>query len=228
MDCALDDIIQSNKGKFRATRSQQQRPKPSDFSVPDTPVKKTMSKEEKIDKMSSSLDDVIAADRQMKRERKGGKGKGSSFNQGSFRQDDGRKGQQFFRDSADRPNNKGAAKGGFSRNYTNAPRSQPYSTFGDRYLNTDWDFTDHRGQTKSPPRARQGTFGRRILVENIPRNLDSKDLEEAFLEVGKVHHVEVEGGKAWVIFASSKEAYEAEHRYDGGQINKQTIRVSVQ
>jgi len=91
------------------------------------------------------------------------------------------------------------------------------------------DAPDHRGRSRSPPnRARQGTFGRRILVENIPRNLASKDLEEAFLEVGKVQDVEVDGGKAWVVFSSPKEAYEAEHRYDGGQINHQIIRVSVQ
>jgi len=90
------------------------------------------------------------------------------------------------------------------------------------------DMSDRRGRSRSPPAKRhQGTFGRRILVDNIPRNLAAKDLEEAFLEVGKVQDVEVDGGKAWVVFSSAKEAYEAEHRYDGGQINHQIIRVSV-
>jgi hypothetical protein len=173
-----------------------------------------------MDVLNSSLEDIIAVERQSgKGNRKGGKSKGK-----------GGKGNRKGGDMMDRPlveyrPKGGKGKGGFQRN----------SNFGGSFNGgggnsvPEWDFTDHRGRSRSPPnRARQGTFGRRILVDNIPRNLAAKDLEEAFLEVGKVQDVEVDGGKAWVVFSSPKEAYEAEHRYDGGQINHQIIRVSVQ
>lgn len=95
----------------------------------------------------------------------------------------------------------------------------------------DWDMADDRGRSRSRGgvRARQAFCRGRICVTNIPNNLNPTDLEEAFGAVGTVKSVDLshDGSMAWVQFATPKEAHEAQHRYDGGQINQQIIRVQV-
>jgi len=227
MDSSLDDLVAQGKGRIDRPRKNFSKGGRKQHFTPRYGPKEDGEKGEKeevprlqaalkgMDVLNSSLEDIIAVERKSgagKGNRKGGKSKGKGGK-------DFRKGQQMFNITTFEDRSKGKGKGGFRPNFG--------GNFGGGAL-PEWDFTDRRGRSRSPPAKRhQGTFGRRILVDNIPRNLAAKDLEEAFLEVGKVQDVEVDGGKAWVVFSSAKEAYEAEHRYDGGQINHQIIRVSV-
>jgi len=206
MDSSLDDLVKMQKKQARAAKVKK--------SV-DAGDKKGPVGTKKVDALiSQSLDDIIASDKTAKGGKKTSKGKGKGKGKGG-------KSNLGERQNIQQPR-QGKARGkGFQNNRGN------FKNFsgGD----PAWDYTDYRARSRSPPaRVQKGTYGRRIQVTNIPSNLAPKDLEEAFLEVGAVEKVEVgDGGKAWVVFSSSKEAYEAEHRYDGGQINHQIIRVSV-
>ena len=43
----------------------------------------------------------------------------------------------------------------------------------------------------------------------------------------KVTDVDNRARTAWVLFKSKKDAYEAEHQFDGGEINGSTIKITI-
>merc|ERR1712112_670667 len=212
MDSSLDDIITrrggGNRGtdkKWTSSNNNSYNDSKKDVRPPPKYIDNKTSNADKYDKLNTTLDDLIRVGKIDKRPRR-----------------DDYRGRDFGRerDFGERERSRGPRDAGFDRPKTST-RSQPYPP------PERWDYNDRRGGGRSAPRPREGTFNSRILVQNIPKDLDARDLEEAFLEVGRVHHVEMDGSRAWVVFSSSREALEAEHRYDGGQINKQTIRVSI-
>merc|ERR1712112_555968 len=213
MDSSLDDIITrrcgGNRGtdkKWTSSNNNSYNDTKKDVRPPPKYIDNKGSNTDKYDKLTNTtLDDLIRVGKIDKRPRR-----------------DDYRGRDFGRerDFGERERGRGPRDAGFDRPKTST-RSQPYPP------PERWDYNDRRGGGRSAPRPREGTFNSRILVQNIPKDLDARDLEEAFLEVGRVHHVEMDGSRAWVVFSSSREALEAEHRYDGGQINKQTIRVSI-
>jgi len=66
----------------------------------------------------------------------------------------------------------------------------------------------------------------RIRVSNVPKNLDWRDIKEAFEDNGRVTRCEVERGVAWVTFESSLDAKKAVQTFDRGELNGQTIFVT--
>jgi RNA recognition motif-containing protein len=69
---------------------------------------------------------------------------------------------------------------------------------------------------------------RRVTVTNVPYDLTSKDLREAFESVGDVERCHVDRGKAWVTFRTAREAQQAVRTYDRGEINGRTIRAVIE
>merc|ERR1712217_548259 len=91
----------------------------------------------------------------------------------------------------------------------------------------------------SKPSARQPTSGglvatkngggggsSRIRVSNVPRNLDWRNIKEAFEDNGRVTRCEVENGVAWITFESLIDAKKAVQTFDRGELNGQTIFVT--
>lgn len=82
-----------------------------------------------------------------------------------------------------------------------------------------------------PPRA-QRDAGRRpgaqatVRVSNVPRNLDWRDIKDAFQDIGRVVECEVERGVAYVIFDNAVDAKKAVQTFDRGELNGQTIFVT--
>jgi len=66
----------------------------------------------------------------------------------------------------------------------------------------------------------------RIRVSNVPKNLDWRDIKEAFEDNGRVTRCEVERGVAWVTFESALDAKKAVQTFDRGELNGQTIFVT--
>jgi len=73
-----------------------------------------------------------------------------------------------------------------------------------------------------------GTTGNqsRIKVANIPKDLDWRDIKEAFEDTGKVMRCDLEKGVAWVTFDTVLDAKEAVKTFDRGELNGQTIFVT--
>ena len=69
---------------------------------------------------------------------------------------------------------------------------------------------------------------RRVTVTNVPYDLTSKDLREAFESVGYVERCHVDRGKAWVTFGTARDAQQAVRTYDRGEINGRTIRAVIE
>eukprot|EP00421_Protoceratium_reticulatum_P017097 CAMPEP_0168397802 /NCGR_PEP_ID=MMETSP0228-20121227/21252_1 /TAXON_ID=133427 /ORGANISM="Protoceratium reticulatum, Strain CCCM 535 (=CCMP 1889)" /LENGTH=499 /DNA_ID=CAMNT_0008411287 /DNA_START=12 /DNA_END=1508 /DNA_ORIENTATION=- len=83
-----------------------------------------------------------------------------------------------------------------------------------------------RVATEASAPARSGTTGCRIRVSNVPKNLDWRDIKEAFEDNGRVTRCEVERGVAWVTFESAVDAKKAVQTFDRGELNGQTIFVT--
>jgi len=66
----------------------------------------------------------------------------------------------------------------------------------------------------------------RIRVSNVPKNLDWRDIKEAFEDNGRVTRCEVERGVAYVTFSSAADAKKAVQTFDRGELNGQTIYVT--
>lgn len=75
--------------------------------------------------------------------------------------------------------------------------------------------------------AREPSIGTRIRVANVPRNLDTRDVKEAFEDVGTVVQCKVERGVAYVTFRSALVAKKAVQTFDRGELNGQTIYVTL-
>jgi len=71
--------------------------------------------------------------------------------------------------------------------------------------------------------------GKMIQIANCPSNLNKDELKGAFADVGDVTHVEIDkhAQLAWLVFNQSRDAYEAEHQFDGGEINGSTIKITI-
>ena len=68
-----------------------------------------------------------------------------------------------------------------------------------------------------------------VRVSNVPRELSSGDIEEAFSQSGKVRKCRSTGaGSFSVVFENEKDASDAIYRYDGGSLNGSKIRVEMQ
>mmetsp|Transcript_83146 Transcript_83146/g.248083 ORF Transcript_83146/g.248083 Transcript_83146/m.248083 type:complete len:322 (+) Transcript_83146:1-966(+) len=76
----------------------------------------------------------------------------------------------------------------------------------------------------APPRV--GERACRIRVSNVPRNLDWRDIKEAFEDNGRVTQCEVERGVAWITFSRPSDAKKAVQTFDRGELNGQTIFVT--
>lgn len=68
--------------------------------------------------------------------------------------------------------------------------------------------------------------GRKIKVTNIPRDLDMRDIKDAFeAEAGKIASCTMERGTAWIVFTNPKDAMKAVDTFDRGELNGKTITV---
>lgn len=74
-----------------------------------------------------------------------------------------------------------------------------------------------------------GSDGRncRIKVTNVPSNLNRRDVKEAFEDSGTVVQCIVERGTSWVTFANAMDAKKAMYTFDRGQLNGNTIYVTL-
>mmetsp|Transcript_87021 Transcript_87021/g.182143 ORF Transcript_87021/g.182143 Transcript_87021/m.182143 type:complete len:424 (-) Transcript_87021:137-1408(-) len=81
----------------------------------------------------------------------------------------------------------------------------------------------------APVRAAAATRseGVRIKVTNVPLDLDRREIKEAFGERGRVLKCEVDRGVAYVTFERASEAKKAMQTFDRGELNGQTIYVSL-
>lgn len=84
-----------------------------------------------------------------------------------------------------------------------------------------------RVEQREPPRrpAAGGSFTT-IRVSNVPRDLDERDIQDAFEDIGRVLGCEVERGVAYVTFSSPQDAKTAVKTFDRGELNGQTIFVT--
>lgn len=85
--------------------------------------------------------------------------------------------------------------------------------------------------SKQPP-AQAGTT---VIVSNVPRDLTSQELQDAFSVVGAVVRAELllntagnTTGRVALTFESRQAALEAVRRFDGGDLNAHTIRVFLE
>eukprot|EP00931_Biecheleriopsis_adriatica_P035242 TRINITY_DN2028_c0_g1_i1.p1 TRINITY_DN2028_c0_g1~~TRINITY_DN2028_c0_g1_i1.p1 ORF type:complete len:455 (+),score=117.12 TRINITY_DN2028_c0_g1_i1:74-1438(+) len=67
-----------------------------------------------------------------------------------------------------------------------------------------------------------------IRVCNVPKNLDHRDIKEAFEDIGRVTRCEVERGVATISFEKAADAKKAVQTFDRGELNGQTIFVSLE
>ncbi|CAD7968710.1 unnamed protein product [Amoebophrya sp. A120] len=84
--------------------------------------------------------------------------------------------------------------------------------------------------TELPPSvAKFKGSGRLVQITNCPGNLAKKELKEAFEDIGTINVVDMNKPAciAWLVFEESKDAYEAEHQFDGGEINGSTIKIEI-
>eukprot|EP00971_Amphidinium_carterae_P235280 4668820-Amphidinium_carterae.1 len=67
---------------------------------------------------------------------------------------------------------------------------------------------------------------KRVKVTNIPRDLDPRDIKEAFEEeTGKIVECDVDRGTAFMTFKTPEAAKKAVETFDRGELNGQTIEV---
>jgi len=84
------------------------------------------------------------------------------------------------------------------------------------------------GDVESVGSVRRSSMGGscRIRVSNVPKNLNWRDIKEAFEDNGRVTRCEVERGVAWVTFENPVDAKKAVQTFDRGELNGQTIFVT--
>jgi len=69
---------------------------------------------------------------------------------------------------------------------------------------------------------------KRVRVTNVPRDLQSREIREAFeIEAGPTSGCELGRGIAWVTFRRAEDAAKAVETFDGGELNGNTIKVSM-
>ncbi|CAK9043139.1 Hypothetical protein SCF082_LOCUS24712 [Durusdinium trenchii] len=66
-----------------------------------------------------------------------------------------------------------------------------------------------------------------MMRQRVPKNLEDRDIKKAFEDIGRVTKCEVEHGVAIITFANSSHAKKAVQTFDRGELNGQTIYVSV-
>merc|ERR1711924_332120 len=77
-------------------------------------------------------------------------------------------------------------------------------------------------------RGNRGPAGYVVKVCNVPRDLDKRDIKEAFEDNGQVTDCTVERGVAMVTFANLVDAKKAVQTFDRGELNGQTIFVTLE
>jgi len=89
-------------------------------------------------------------------------------------------------------------------------------------LGRDWAVRGQRREDEGP----SSRTGRKIKVTNIPRDLDMRDIKDAFeAEAGKIASCTMERGVAWIVFTNPKDAQKAVDTFDRGELNGKTISV---
>ena len=77
--------------------------------------------------------------------------------------------------------------------------------------------------------SRQDDPPRCVKVTNVPLDLDSRDIKEAFEgEAGKVLHCHLSRGVATLRFFSAEDAKRAVKMFDRGELNGRTIHVQLE
>mmetsp|Transcript_93536 Transcript_93536/g.241706 ORF Transcript_93536/g.241706 Transcript_93536/m.241706 type:complete len:102 (+) Transcript_93536:1-306(+) len=84
-----------------------------------------------------------------------------------------------------------------------------------------------RNPERERPQRERAPAGARIRVTNVPNNLDRRDIQEAFEDNGRVISCEVDRGVAVVIFERAADAKKAVQTFDRGELNGQTIYVTL-
>lgn len=85
-----------------------------------------------------------------------------------------------------------------------------------------------RAQPAERPTARTSEpAGCRIKVTNVPLDLDRHDIKEAFEDRGRIVRCEVDRGVAMITFERAADAKQAVQTFDRGELNGQTIFVSL-
>lgn len=82
--------------------------------------------------------------------------------------------------------------------------------------------------TRAEEKPERPKAQRTVRVCNVPRNLDSRDIKEAFEDNGPVLRCEVERGVAIITFENAADAKKAVQTFDRGELNGQTIFVSLE
>lgn len=89
-----------------------------------------------------------------------------------------------------------------------------------------WPATPARSGGGATSGGDRGGVTGRIRVSNVPKNLDWRDIKEAFEDQGRVTRCEVERGVAWITFENPLDAKKAVQTFDRGELNGQTIYVT--
>jgi len=82
------------------------------------------------------------------------------------------------------------------------------------------------GGDRDAPPPRGGST--KVRVSNVPKNLDWRDIKEAFSDQGRVIRCEVDRGIAYLEFENAADAKKAVQTFDRGEMNGQTINVTVE
>jgi len=71
-------------------------------------------------------------------------------------------------------------------------------------------------------------YSKRIKITNIPRDLNARDIRDAFeSEAGRIEQCQLDRGIAHITFSSSKAARKAVETFDRGELNGKTIEVTL-
>merc|ERR1740121_68955 len=81
---------------------------------------------------------------------------------------------------------------------------------------------------RAPARGGVGGASRKVRVSNIPKDLDWRDIKEAFSDQGRLEKVVVDRGVAFLTFETVAEARKAVQTFDRGELNGQTIHVTFE
>lgn len=92
----------------------------------------------------------------------------------------------------------------------------------------DWTTTPKGCAVKRNTGGGGAHNGHRIRVANVPKNLDWREIKEAFEDSGRVVRCEVDRDIAWITFEDAKIAKKAVQTFDHGELNGQTIFVSLE
>jgi len=141
-------------------------------------------------------------------------------------------GSQYDQRSSDRGYERPQQHKGYDRGYDRPPPQQHYDRDpppARRHEERDYAYASASGRSAevykedARPAHREP---RTIAVGNIEKlRVDKRDIEKAFDSVGRVERSTLSGSLAYITFYEPKDARDAVRRFNGGQLNDQTINV---